>query len=84
MPELENGRVNRYFARIGVVGIELTGDLALGDTIRIRGHTTDLTQDVESMEIEHDAVERAPVGSSLGVKIDGRCRQGDRVYKVTD
>ena len=36
MPELEIGRVNRYFARIGVVGIELTGDLALGDTIRIR------------------------------------------------
>ena len=84
MPELEIGRVNDYFARIGVAGMELTGDLALGDTIRIRGHTTDLTQDVGSMQIEHEAVDDASAGSSVGVKIDGRCRTGDAVYKVID
>ena len=84
MPELEIGRVNDYFARIGVAGMELTGDLALGDTIRIRGHTTDLTQDVGSMQIEHEAVDDASAGASVGVKIDGRCRTGDAVYKVID
>ena len=84
MPELEIGTVNRYFARVGVAGIELSGDLAIGDTIHIRGHTTDLTQSVGSMQIEHDAVEYASAGDSVGVKIEGRCRTGDSVYKVTD
>lgn len=84
MPELEIGRVNRYFARIAVAGIELTNDLTIGDTIHVRGHTTDLTQNVGSMQIEHDAVEYAAAGDSVGVKIAGRCRTGDFVYKVTD
>ncbi len=84
MPELEIGHVNRYFARIGVAGIDLTGNLAVGDTIRVRGHTTDLTQEVQSMQIEHETVARAAAGTHVGVKIDGRCRIGDEVYKVTD
>lgn len=84
MPELEIGRINGYFARIGVAGIELTSALAVGDRIRIRGHTTDLIQDVGSMQIEHDAVESAAAGASVGVKVDGRCRSGDHVYKLTD
>ena len=49
---LEIGRVNRYFARIGVAGIDPTGNLAIGDTIRIEGHSTDLTQDAQSMQID--------------------------------
>ena len=84
MPELEIGHVNRYFARIGVAGIDLTGDLAVGDTIHIRGHTTDLTQEVQSMQIEHETVARAAAAVSVGVKVEGRCRQGDHVYNVTD
>ena len=83
MPELEIGRVNDYFARVGVAGIVLTGALAVGDTIRIHGHTTDLTLNVESLQIEQEAIERAAAGASVGVKIDGRCRKGDHVYKVT-
>ena len=81
--KLEIGRVNGYFARIGVAGIELTGDLAVGNTIRVRGHTTDLLQTVESIQIELEAVEHAAAGASIGVKVNVRCRAGDHVYKVT-
>ncbi len=84
MAELEIGRVKDYIARIGVAGIDLTSDLAIGDTIHIKGHTTDVTEEVGSIQIEHDGVEYAAAGASVGVKLEGRCRTGDHVYKMTD
>ena len=81
--EEEIGRVVDYFANIGVAGIDLTAKLRVGDTIRIKGHTTDLEQVVESMQIERDSVEEAGPGDKIGVKVNDRCRGGDHVYRVT-
>ena len=80
--EEEIGRVTDYFAKIGVAGIDLTGRLRAGDTIHIRGHTTDLEQVVESMQIEHEQVEEAGAGDKIGIKVSDRCRNGDSVYRV--
>ena len=80
--EEEIGRVTDYFAKIGVAGIDLTGKLRAGETIHIRGHTTDLEQVVESMQVEHDQVEEAGAGDRIGIKVSDRCRNGDRVYRV--
>ncbi len=81
--EEEVGRVMDYFAKIGVAGIDLTGKLRAGDTIHIKGHTTDLEQVVESMQIEHDQVDEAGAGDKIGIKVKDRCRGGDHVYRVT-
>jgi len=81
--EEEIGRVSDYFARIGVAGIDLTGKLRVGDTIHVKGHTTDLELVVESMQVEHDQVEEAGPGDKIGIKVQDRCRGGDVVYKVT-
>lgn len=80
--EQEIGRVMDYFAKIGVAGIELTGKLKVGDTIHIKGHTTDLEQPVDSLQIEHDQVDEAGPGDQIGIKVKDRCRDGDHVYKV--
>lgn len=82
MPEVEVGRVSHYYGYIGVAGLSLTGTLCVGDTIHIRGHSTDFTQQVESIEIEHQKVERAEAGAQVGVKVKERVRQQDVVYKV--
>jgi putative protease len=84
MPEEEIGQVSDYFAKIGVAGIDLTGTLSVGDTIHIVGHTTDLTQVVESMEIEHEKVQTANAGQSIGIKLTDRARKNDRVFKVVE
>ncbi len=83
--EQKVGTVSDYFAKIGVAAVRLTdGALQVGDTVRIRGHTTDLTQPVESLQIEHRAVDRAEVGSEAALKVRERVRKHDDVYRVTE
>ncbi len=77
------GVVTHYFTRIGVAAVDLTdGDLAVGDRIHIKGHTSDFYQDVESMQIEHRQVERAERGAKVGIKVKEHAREHDIVYKV--
>jgi putative protease len=82
--EVEVGRVSDYFAHIGVAGIDLTGKLRVGDKIHIKGHTTDIEQVVESIQVEHEQVEEAGSGAKIGVKVADRCRHGDHVYVVRE
>ncbi len=82
--EEEIGKVVDYFAHIGVVAIELNGELCVGDTIHIKGHTTELIQEVRSMQIEHSKVNKAKRGDSVGIKVSERVRTHDKVYKVTE
>ncbi len=81
--EVEIGRVNDYFAKIGVAGIDLTATLKVGDRIRIKGHTTDLEEVVESIQVEHESLEEAKAGDKIGVKVADRVRGGDHVYRVS-
>jgi len=83
MPEERVGIVSDYFAKIGVAGIDVEATLRVGDTIHIVGHTTDLEQAVESIQIEHAQVDEAKAGDAIGIKVRERCRDGDVVYRVT-
>lgn len=78
------GTVTHYYGQAQVAGIELTdGQLQLGDTIHIRGHTSDFTQIVESMQIDHVSVDAAAAGNQIGIQIAGRARVRDHVYRIT-
>jgi selenocysteine-specific translation elongation factor len=83
MPEVEVGQVNDFFARPVVAGIALTGTLKVGDSIHIKGHTTDLEFTVESMQINNVNVTEGKAGDAIGIKVPNRVRPGDHVYKVT-
>ncbi len=76
------GSVSDFFAHPVVAAIELTAPLKVGDRIHIKGHTTDLELDVDSMQIHNAAVQQAEPGDSVGVKVPDRVRKGDAVYKV--
>lgn len=85
MKEQEVGFISNYFKHISVAVVELKkGALKSGDTVHIVGHTTDLTQGAESMQIEHETVAEAKKGDSIGLKVGGRVRKGDKVYKVSE
>lgn len=85
MSEKELGVITHYFDHINVAAIEITaGELSIGDTIHVKGHTSDFTTTVESMQIEHDTVEKAVKGDSIGIKVTEKAREHDKVFLVTD
>ena len=85
MAEVELGKVTHYFGKIGVAAIEITQDvLSLDDTVRIKGHTSDFLQKIESMQIDGQTVEEATVGQNVAFKVNEHAREHDVVYKVIE
>lgn len=82
-PNMEQvGHISGFFAHPSVAIIELSGALRVGDTIYIKGHTTDFQQPVESMQVDRQPVEQATAGQAVGVKVKERCRKHDLVFKL--
>jgi putative protease len=78
---VEIGRITHFFSKINVAVIELKAPLKVGDTIVIKGPTTDSQQVVDSMQIEHQNVQAALAGQSIGMKVAQRVRETDAVFK---
>jgi len=76
------GSIGNYYSKISVAVVDLTGELTVGDTIRVKGATSDFRQKVDSMQIEHANVQTAGAGQSIGLKVADKVRKGDLVYKV--
>jgi len=83
--EEEIGKITHYFSKINVGVLELSkGILQVGDTIHIKGHTTDFYQKVESMQVEHNPVDSAKPGLPVGIKVESPVRENDLIFKVTE
>jgi len=84
MQDQEIGYISKHFSKISVAAIEITaGKLSVGDTIHIKGHTTDLKEEIASMKIEHETVESAKKGDSIGIQVSDRTRRKDKVFKLS-
>jgi putative protease len=84
MNEKKIGIVSHYYKKIGVAVINVEDTLTIGDTIHIKGNATDLTQKLESMQMEHKNVEQAKEGDMIGMKVEKDVRENDVVYKQTE
>ena len=85
MPEEEVGTIVKFFAKPSVAAIEMKqGSIKKGDLLRYLGHTTDFTQEVDSMEVDNQPVEEAKVGDLVGIKVKERVRENDKVYKIVE
>ena len=85
MAEEKIGDVIHYWSKLSVVGIMLTGgELKVGDTIHVQGHTSDFTQHVESIHIGTETVDAAQAGDEVGVKVSEHARVHDEVFKVIE
>lgn len=77
------GTVTHYYSHLGVALVQINnGMLKTGDSIHIQGHTTDFTQLVKSMELEHQHVDQAAVGQLVGLQVKEPVREHDIVYVV--
>lgn len=78
------GKVSHYYGHLGVATVHLSAELKVGDTIHVKGHTSDFTQKVDSMQIGHKTVERAGGGEDIGIKVIEHSREHDLIYRVSE
>jgi len=79
--EKQVGKITHYFSNIGVGVVELSGVLKKGDQIHIKGATTDFEQSLESMQMDGKDINQAKKSDAIGIKFDGKVREGDLVLK---
>ena len=83
MGRMEIATVFHYYTKAGVAAMQMSaGEMVVGDTITIEGPSTSITMEVESIQIEHQSVQKAAAGQSVGIKVPDRVREGDKVYKI--
>jgi len=78
--EKQIGEITHYFGKIGVAVIKLKDGLKVGESIKIVGGEREIIQEVSSMQVEHENIDKAKKGESVGLKVDGVVRPGDKVY----
>jgi len=85
MAEEKVAVVVKFFVKPSVAALEVTGgNIRKGDRLRYKGHTTDFTEEVASMEMDNQPVDEAKCGDLIGLKVKERARENDKVYKVVE
>ena len=83
MAERPIGMVTHFFKGPSVAVVRITDDeLAVGDQIHFVGHTSDFTERVTSMEVEHAKIERAKAGQEVAIQVVSRVRPHDQVFRI--
>jgi putative protease len=82
-PQDAIGQVTHYYGHLSVAAVSLKEPLAVGEKIHIRGHTTDMVQEVTSMEVEHAGVDSAGPGDDVALKVDDHVREHDSIFRET-
>jgi hypothetical protein len=78
------GVVTHYYSHLSVATIKLEPGttLRVGDVIHICGHTTDFTQRIESLEVNHAAASEVGPDDDFGLKVIEHAREHDVVFKA--
>ncbi len=75
------GKVTHYFDHVNAAVVKLKRNLAVGDAIRVKGHTTDFTQAITSMQLDHQPISIGRKGMEIGLEVNDRVRAGDQVLR---
>ncbi len=75
------GKVIHYYDKITVAVVRLEGVLRLGDTVHVKGKASDFEERVDSMQVNYKSVAEGKAGEEVAIKMNGKAKQGDQVYK---
>lgn len=78
------GEVSHYFDRINVAVITLSSNLAKGDQVHFLGHGSDFTQEITSMQIEHETLDAAKKGDEVAIKVIKPVKKSTSVFLITE
>lgn len=82
MEEKLIGKVTHYFDKAMVMVVKLEAGIAVGDKIKIKRGDGEFEETIESMQIEHENIEKAKADDEVAIKISEATKEGAEVYKV--
>ncbi|MBI3088676.1 MAG: hypothetical protein HYY99_00205 [Candidatus Colwellbacteria bacterium] len=80
--EKQIGEVTHYYSHLGVAIVKFDRAVKVGETVRFKGHTTDFTETINSIQFDHNDVPEAKKGQEVGIKVSEKVRDGDQVLEV--
>ncbi len=78
------GEITHYFSHLGVGIFKFNRAVKVGEKVHIKGATSDFTQTISSMQFDHKEIKAAKKGQQVGIKIDEKVREGDKVFEVAE
>ena len=78
------GKITHFYPKISVAVVELEDTLNVGDKILIERGEESFEQIVESIQIEHENIQKAEAGQAVGLKLNERAKEGAQVFKVIE
>lgn len=82
--DIQIGKVTHYYDKLGVAIVEVMNQaLKVGDRVKVSGHDKEFTQEVTSLQVEHEKVDKVKAGETCGLKIDEPAKEGDVLYLLT-
>ncbi len=76
------GEITHYFPKVQAAVVKMKSSLRVGEKIKVKGHTTEFSQEVTSMQIDRVAINEAKKGNEIGLQVSSRVRGGDLVYRL--
>ncbi len=76
------GEVSHYYDKIGVAIVKFNRTVKIGEEINFKGENTDFNQKIESMQYDHKEIKNAKKGQEVGIKVDEKVHEGNKVYPV--
>lgn len=76
------GEVTHYYSHLEVAIVKFNRKVKVGETVRFKGHTTDFTETIDSIQYDHKDASEAKSGQEVGIKVSEKVRQGDKVLEV--
>lgn len=80
--EKEIGEVTHYYSHLEVAIVKFNRKVKVGETVHFKGHTSDFTETVNSIQFDHKDIDEAKSGQEVGIKVSEKVRQGDKVFEV--
>ena len=82
MADTKVGEVIHFYDKISVAVVKILAPIKVGDSVKFAGHDKEFQQTIDSMQVEHESIDKAKKGDDVGMKVDQPVKPGDEVYKA--
>lgn len=76
------GQVTHFYGGLSVAIVKFKEPVRVGDEVHFFGATTDFSEKIGSMQYDHKGISEAKKGQEVGIKVIGKVREGDEVYRA--